>query len=233
VVEELTWLRERVTRWQAAVLLPIDQLILTIAGDLYTQPVDLALSHKFAQMLEFYSRSHRDWGLAEFAAQLSDVASSRRSFSGLSDNDIGFDPDNHRGEVTVATIHKAKGLEWDVVYLLSINNYDFPSLDPFDSYVSEKWFVRDQLNLQEELLSKLKALMAEDEDALYAPEGDATVAAREGIVEERLRLLYVGITRARKQLTLLWNLGLREKCQPARALQELFAWWKEHHHDSE
>lgn len=233
VVEELAWLRERVVRWQEAVRLPVDQLILTIAGDLYTQPVDLALSHKFAQMLEYYARNHREWSLPEYAAQLHDIASARRGFSGLSENDIGFDPDDHRGEVTVATIHKAKGLEWDIVYLLSVNNYDFPSLDPFDSYVSEKWFIRDELNLQEEMLSKLKALAARDMELLELPEGAATIAAREGIAEERLRLLYVGITRARKQLNLLWNVGLREKCQPARALQELYAWWKEHHDDRE
>lgn len=231
VHEELRWLRDHLRRWQAAVLLPIDQLILTIAADLYEQPADLALSHKFAQMLEFYARSNRSWSLPDFAAQLNEIASSQRGFSGLSASDTAFDPEAHHGKVVVATMHKAKGLEWDIVFLLSVSNYDFPSLDPFDQYVSEKWFIRDQLNLQEEMLSKLTALIEGDEQALTQPEGVATLQARQGIAEERLRLLYVGITRARKELNLLWNIGRMEKNQPARAYLELDAWWKERNHD--
>jgi DNA helicase II / ATP-dependent DNA helicase PcrA len=231
VHEELRWVRDHFRRWQAAVLLPIDQLILTIAADLYEQPADLALSHKFAQMLEFYARSNRTWSLPDFAAQLNEIASSQRGFSGLSASDTAFDPEAHHGKVVVATMHKAKGLEWDVVFLLSVSNYDFPSLDPFDQYVSEKWFIRDQLNLQEEMLSKLIALIEGDEETLHQPEGIATLQARQGIAEERLRLLYVGITRARKELNLLWNIGRMEKNQPARAYLELDAWWKERNDD--
>ena len=42
-------------------------------------------------------------------------------------------------------------------------------------------------------------------------------AARDGYVAERLRLLYVGITRARRELFVTWNTGRRpsEKLQPA------------------
>ncbi|NMC79084.1 MAG: hypothetical protein GYA59_06970, partial [Chloroflexi bacterium] len=114
-----------------------------------------------------------------------------------------------------------KGLEWDRVYLLSVNNYDFPSADPQDSFISERWFVRDRLNLQAELLASLKALLAGDTTGLYLEEGLATRAARLEYAEERLRLLYVGITRARKELVITWNSGQRNDCQMARPLQAL------------
>jgi DNA helicase-2/ATP-dependent DNA helicase PcrA len=127
-------------------------------------------------------------------------------------------------------MHKAKGLEWDVVYLLSVSNYDFPSLDPYDSYYAEKFFIRNNLNLQEETLSQLDALIVGDMDTLYQPEGAATVAAREGIAEERLRLLYVGITRARKELFILFNTGTFKKNVPAKPYLELAAWWEEVNH---
>ena len=38
-------------------------------------------------------------------------------------------------------------------------------------------------------------------------EGQATLAARTDYVRERLRLLYVGITRAKEELVLTWNTG--------------------------
>ena len=55
-----------------------------------------------------------------------------------------FDPDLHQGKAVVTTIHKAKGLEWDRVYLLSVNNYDFPAGSPHDTYIAEKDFIRGQ-----------------------------------------------------------------------------------------
>jgi len=52
-------------------------------------------------------------------------------------------------------MHKAKGLEWDRVYLMSVNNYDFPSNMPNDRFISERWFVRSGLNLETEALAQL------------------------------------------------------------------------------
>jgi len=39
--------------------------------------------------------------------------------------------------------------------------------------------------------------------------GDATIAARQNYVAEQLCLLYVGITRAKKELIIMWNTGKR------------------------
>ena len=73
--------------------------------------------------------------------------------------------------MVVITAHKAKGLEWDRVYLMSVNNYDFPSAQPGDTFISERWFVRDRLNLQAEALAQMEALAAE---APLPPLGEAT-----------------------------------------------------------
>ena len=40
----------------------------------------------------------------------------------------------------------------DRVYLISVNDYDFPAGMDGDSFVSEKWFIRDGLNLEAEAL---------------------------------------------------------------------------------
>ncbi len=116
--------------------------------------MDLALTYKFALLLRDVSDEHPDWGLESLAEELLVIARNQRKFLGLSEDDTAFDPDKYPGTVVVATMHKAKGLEWDRVYLTSVNNYDFPSAQSYDSFVAEKWFVRDSLNLQAECLKQ-------------------------------------------------------------------------------
>jgi len=138
----------------------------------------------------------------------------------------GLDPDAYRGKVVVATMHKAKGLEWDKVYLMSVNDYDFPSAMPQDTFISESWFVRDSLNLEAEALAQLKALY-ENPDFFFYDEGLATLHARHEYAAERLRLFYVGITRARRELTVTWNTGQRGTSQPAVPFIALQTWWEQ------
>ena len=219
----LAQFRDLVRRWHQATLLPIDQLILTLAQDLFTSPQDLALSHKIALLLEFSARIHPEFQLADFALDLADIASNRRKFMGFSEDENGFNPEDHKGEVFVSTYHKAKGLEWDRVYLLSVNNYDFPSAQEFDQFKGEKWFIRGQMNLESECLAKLKALYKKDQAGLFVEEGNATQKARISYASERLRLLYVGITRARENLIITWNTGKQEKSRMALPLEALSA----------
>ena len=49
--------RALVQRWQAAAVLPIDQLLLTLAQDLFTEPSDLAVAHKLAVTLRQQANS--------------------------------------------------------------------------------------------------------------------------------------------------------------------------------
>jgi DNA helicase-2/ATP-dependent DNA helicase PcrA len=223
VVEELEEFRSYVRRWQGTTVLPIDQMILALSLDLFTAPNDLALAHKLALVLRKASDDHRDWHLPELNGELSMISHNERRFLGFSEDDSGFDPSHHAGKVVVTTMHKAKGLEWDRVYLMSVNNYDFPSGQLNDRYISEKWFVRSNLNLEAETLAQLNAVLSTSEYEFYT-EGSASQSARLDYVRERLRLLYVGITRARKELFLTWNTGRQGDQTPAIPFVELQGW---------
>jgi DNA helicase II / ATP-dependent DNA helicase PcrA len=227
--EQLEWMatfREDLRRWQEATLLPIDQLILTISSDLFNNPADLALSHKLALLLERTAQTHPDWHLDEFMQEMDQVAQNKRKFLGFSDTDSGFDPNEYKGRAVVATVHKAKGLEWDRVYVLSVNNYDFPSANDFDYYKSDRKFIRGRINLAGESLARLEALLKGDISGLYIEEGIPTAQARVSYAAERLRLLYVGITRAKRELVLSYNSGRNKDLVPAEPYKELYSFWR-------
>ena len=213
--------RQRVGAWLRAAEMPIDQLILTIAGDIFRDVGEIATAHMVALYLARLAQTHPLMRPPEFAAELFDIAGNRRRFTGLGDDEGQFDPDAHKGKVTVTTLHKAKGLEWDRVYLISVNNYDFPSAEANDSFIGEKWFIRDDLNLSAEALAQLAALQTGN---AYG-EGRPSLNARIDYAAERLRLLYVGITRARKALTITWNTG-RGAATEATPLIALRAFWE-------
>ena len=201
---ELVAFRTLAQRWQRAALLPIDQLVLTVAQDLFAAPQELALAYQLAVVLRDYAEANPGWRLPELVAELHDLAANpRRRLAWLSEEDNAFNPDEHKGEVVVATMHRAKGLEWDRVYLTALNNYDFPGGQSHDTYRGEPWYLEGHLNPSAEALAQLEALV------LGRPcvPGEASQTARSDYVCERLRLLYVGITRARKDLIMTWNTG--------------------------
>ncbi len=217
IYNQLLKFRLLLQRWQQSVLLPIDQVVLTLAQDLLSDPGELAVAFKLAVVLGRAQEAHPDWRMQQLSDELVIIAKNERRFLGFSDSDTGFEPDKYKGKVVLSTMHKAKGLEWDRVYLMSVNNYDFPSGSPGDPYISEKWFIRNQLNIEAEALAQLKALMSTNEYQWYE-EGLATIGARHDYARERLRLLYVGVTRAKKELIITWNDGRRGEALPALAL---------------
>lgn len=199
--DNLQQFRQVVQRWLKAAFMPADQLTLTLAQDLFRAPTDLALCHKIALSLRSNQETSAHWSLNDMVSEVKAIGENQRRFLRFEEVTGGYAP--RPGVVTVSTMHAAKGLEWDRVYLLSVNSYSFPSAQPDDIYIGERWYIRDQLNVEAELLAQVSA---RTQDKPYA-EGEATQQARLEYAAERLRLLYVAITRARRELIMLWNTG--------------------------
>jgi DNA helicase II / ATP-dependent DNA helicase PcrA len=220
--DHLAQFRALVTRWHKAVSLPIDQLVLTIGADLFQLDSAIATTYAIAIHLERFKARQPSTNMTHYVEELKDIAKGGQSFSGMSEDDTAFDPSKHKGKVTVTTLHKAKGLEWDRVYLMSANNYDFPSADEYDSFISERWFIRDKLNLEAEALAQLASISTNTPYIM----GEASQKARIQYATERLRLLYVGITRAKSELIISWNNGKNNTQLEARPITYLRAWWQ-------
>ena len=217
--QHLIAFRTIMRRWQEAVDLPVDQLLLTVGADLFRAEAEIATVWSLALDLRQFAELRPEARLPEFTGELRQIAAGRRRFQGMSEEDASFDPERYRGKVVVTTLHKAKGLEWDRVYLLSANSYDFPSAMEGDQFYSERWFLRDGLNLEAEALAQLEVLT----DGTTYTAGAATRAARELVAAEKLRLLYVGITRARSELVITWNTGRNGDQREALPLNDLRA----------
>ena len=223
----LSEFREYVRRWLASVTLPIDQLLLSVSQDLLSEPTDLALSHKLAVLLRQASQSNPSWRMPELTQELGVIARNERRFLGFSDDDSGFDPDKYKGIVVVSTMHKAKGLEWDRVYMMSANEYNFPSGMGEGDYIAEKKYIRDHLNIEAESLEQMDVALSTDDYAWYE-EGHASQQARLDYVRERLRLFYVAVTRARSELVVTSNSGRKGNSNPARPFLELNEIWQKY-----
>jgi DNA helicase-2/ATP-dependent DNA helicase PcrA len=224
--ERLLSFREALQLWLWAADLPVDQLVLTLAQELFRESADLALAYKLALVLRHHAAQHPDKRLPDLVEELAVIARNERRFLGFDDADLGYQP--KPGTITVSTMHKAKGLEWDRVYLVGVNNYNFPSAEPHDFFRGESWFIQDELNLEAEAIAQLERLNDRRLDQYIV--GEATEKARIDYAAERLRLLYVGITRAKKELVITWNTGHPSfgKKTPAAPFIALQTYWEQH-----
>jgi len=208
--------RALVARWVRGAALPVDQLVLTAAQDLYEDEMSLALSQVLASALAGLQAGHPEWRLTEFHEELDAIACNRRSVGVLSLTESGYV--DQPGTVVVTTMHKAKGLEWDTVFLMAVDNLEFPD-SAEDAFRDELFFLPGRAPAAE-ARKRLEQLAGAD---FAIPQGASPIdASRREYIAERLRLLYVGITRARRCLIFSWsrNRGERHRraVQPAGAL---------------
>ena len=216
--------------------LPIDDLTLALADALFApQPdaaeesaasheLDLAIAYQIASQLRQWREAQPEWRLPELVAQLQSVASGRRALNVVRD-DAGYEP--KPGRITLTTQHSAKGLEWDAVFLIGIDGMWIPgSLEA--PFLGVHDFLGGDPNA--EATAQLYYLMR-DEAGIY-PDRTATESAHIEVICERLRLLYVGITRARRYLHISRSRATRrqnreQEMEPATVLGVLYRYLQE------
>ena len=203
--QELEEIGARASKWLRASILPIDQLVLTVAQDVLTRENDLAIAHSLVLSLRRLGAVNPQLQLADMARELEEIAANRQKYMSNALIESGFEPTP--GVVTVTTMHKAKGLEWDRVYLTCVDQSEFPH-DAEGQFRGEQWFLGGH-DPATEARKQLEALYHGEQPVL----GDMELVhrARVEYISERLRLLYVGITRAKRELIISYSRARRGK----------------------
>ena len=123
---------------------------------------------KLSQMAASFSRRRSRSDARDFARHITTVAA-----SGMNENEA--EPEQATPAVTITTMHSAKGLEFDHVFIIGLNQRNMPGRR------------RSRETVPTALLKE--SLPEESKDDFQ---------------EEMRRLLYVAVTRARKRLVLAW-----------------------------
>ncbi|HFQ93500.1 MAG TPA: ATP-dependent helicase, partial [Anaerolineae bacterium] len=209
--------------------LPIDDLALALGDELFAwgddiHEGDLAIAYQIATLLRRWRDAQPDWRLPELVAELEGVVAGRRSLPISRPADFGYEP--QPGRITLSTQHGAKGLEWDVVFIVGVDGGWIPG--NLDAYFQgdNALFGGDPTA---EAAAQLRYLM-EGDAGLYDGR-TATESAHIDIISERLRLLYVGVTRAKRRLILSRSRATRSynkerDAEPATVLGVLYKYVK-------
>ncbi|MEW5762266.1 MAG: ATP-dependent helicase [Bacillota bacterium] len=192
-----------VRRWLDAARMPPESLILFLAEELGLAEEELAIAQRVALAVRDLVRENPSWRLPDLAEQLLLTETMFDYFTQVVYERKGFSPEP--GVISLSTYHRAKGLEWDTVFVVGVTDDRFPSLLT-DSFRDELWFLRPELANPGALArAELRTLLGEGS-------GDPVRDARIEVIGERLRLLYVAVTRAKENLMVTAH---REKVLPS------------------
>lgn len=176
--------------------LPPDQLIPFLALTLRYDGSELATADFLAEQLG--RRAWSNVSLGQLLADLQELLAGNR-FNGIETEDPGLAL-TRSGQVTVLTMHRSKGLDWDCVFLPFLEESLIPggrSPKQSEAFLgSQPWSAIARLQLR-------RALQAET-GASVEPFTDLAAAVSEAQAlreAEEYRLLYVAMTRAKR---LLW-----------------------------
>jgi DNA helicase II / ATP-dependent DNA helicase PcrA len=175
--------------------LPHFQLINYLADKLEYQAMELATADKLAELVA--KQTFGNSSLESTIAALQETVLSER-FTNIDEE--AEDAYTATGQVTILTMHKSKGLDWDIVFLPFLSE----DIIPGTSWIPTSQKFLGDFNISEVARTKIRA---HAHHKAMPSTMEAYHQAKFLKSAESLRLLYVAMTRAKK---LLWMAAERE-----------------------
>ena len=173
----------------------VDKLILFIGDTLLIEKEERAIVDYLGFYVKYLQSENKNINLQQIYNLLSDRKT--RVFSYIIEivSEInGYEP--YPGSITVCNYHKSKGLEWDCVFLLGMTEFNFPD-NIYQKFQCDKWYLKEKYkNPQANIKAEIDLMLQGEVTKNYPKE------IKENLIKEKIRLLYVGITRAKEMLIL-------------------------------
>lgn len=173
----------------------VDKLILFIGDTLLIEKEERAIVDYLGFYVKYLQSENNNINLQQIYNLLSDRKN--RVFSYIIEivSEInGYEP--YPGSITVCNYHKSKGLEWDCVFLLGMTEFNFPD-NIYQKFQCDKWYLKEKYkNPQANIKAEIDLMLQGELTKNYPKE------IKENLIKEKIRLLYVGITRAKEMLIL-------------------------------
>lgn len=128
--------------------------------------------------------------------------------------------DTSADSVKLMTVHRSKGLEWEIVFLPGLVQGGFPSTQPPENWTRQAHVVPAELRGDAEWVPQLSQVTTKDLSKQYP------ALLREADRQAEDRLAYVALTRARRELVLShhhWAPGRKTPSAPSFYVETLHA----------
>lgn len=196
-----TWTRleavlNDIKRWLGYSYLRPDELVLLLAGELSLESEQIELINTFAGQLSRFLLDYPGSDLLTILRETQGLDKTMKYVIRNIKDRQGYSP--RPGVISLATMHRAKGLEWDIVYVAGLAVDQFPEALEHRS-PGEVWSVKKQYRNP---VALAKAQLDFFTDNTKMAPSQVANQAKYAEIAENLRLVYVAITRARERLIL-------------------------------
>lgn len=184
--EELVKFKLDLEYWLYFSVLPVEELIIKLGHYYFIDTLDRANVHLFALFVKKFKEKETDYsknstiGLFEIAKYFEDLTRKK-------DVKVKYfeeESESLQGQTCLMTVHKSKGLGFDVVFIPAMHEDGFSySITPDKTISSSKHRIIKEIDK----IANIHSDQTDDNDRILQ-------------CNEHLRLIYVGITRAKKQL---------------------------------